>query len=382
MAEPNYKSGTMCSWEAHSMERQEIARRLMTGSVNRRWFDFIWIVWSLFFFIEPIERHERHFWIIFLIFYAIFIALYCGIVLSRTKIQVYLSFASMAILAVCFFPFVNSALSALIFVAAFAPFTIESVSTVLVVLGAVCSIAITEGLLFHVTPWTWGMTAAISLIVGIPNLFTAQKVRANTKLNSAYEEIEHLAQIAERERIARDLHDVLGHTLSVVVLKSELAGRLMESDPARARAEIRDVEQTARKALGEVREAIRGYRSEGLAAEMERARQTLEVAGVTLICESKPPSLSPAEETVLSLAVREAVTNIVRHSHASRCTMRFTTENGRAILTVEDDGRGNIRQEGNGLRGMRERIESLGGRFHIDDQQGTRLNIEIPARTA
>jgi two-component system, NarL family, sensor histidine kinase DesK len=92
--------------------------------------------------------------------------------------------------------------------------------------------------------------------------------------------------------------------------------------------------------------------------------------------------LTPAEETVLSLAVREAVTNIVRHAQASQCRMRFVTENGHTSFTVEDDGRGNIRQEGNGLRGMRERIEGLGGHFSIDGKQGTRLHIEIPVRSA
>ena len=131
-----------------------------------------------------------------------------------------------------------------------------------------------------------------------------------------------------------------------------------------------------------VREAIREYRSEGLTAEIDRAHRTLDAANVTLTCESKPPSLSPAEETALALAVREAVTNIVRHAQASQCRMQFVSKNGRTSLTVEDDGRGNIRQEGNGLRGMRERIEGLGGHFSIDGKQGTRIYIDIPIRSA
>src|SRR5579875_3150713 len=109
----------------------------------------------------------------------------------------------------------------------------------------------------------------------------AQK-RARQKLQLAQEQIEHLAKVAERERIARDLHDVLGHTLSVVVLKSELAGKLLGTDAERARREIGELEQIARKALGEVREAIRGYRTEGIAAEIARARRALDAAGVRL----------------------------------------------------------------------------------------------------
>jgi len=217
-----------------------------------------------------------------------------------------------------------------------------------------------------------------SLIVGGTNLIAAQRVRANAKLQMAHEEIEQLAKLAERERIARDLHDVLGHTLSVIVLKSELAGRMFSRDPQRAAAEIADVEMISRKALGEVREAIGGYRAEGLAAEIKRAHSTLDAAGVTLVCEEKPPALNPTVESVISLVVREAVTNIVRHAHASRCQMTFSAQNGHSALVIEDDGRGGVRAEGNGLRGMRERVEALGGKFAVDGSKGTRLTILVP----
>jgi len=214
--------------------------------------------------------------------------------------------------------------------------------------------------------------------VGGTNTIFAQQKRASQKLDLAHEEIAHLAKVAERERIARDLHDVLGHTLSVVVLKSELAGRLFDRDPTRARNEIREVEEVARKALSEVREAIRGYRAEGLAAEIDRAFKTLESAGVTLVCEAKPPMLRATEETVLSLIVREAVTNIVRHAQATQCRLQFLKNSSGTSLLVEDDGCGGIRQEGNGLRGMRERVESLGGRMQVNSDKGTRLFVEIP----
>jgi two-component system sensor histidine kinase DesK len=204
--------------------------------------------------------------------------------------------------------------------------------------------------------------------------------------------------MAERERIARDLHDVLGHTLSLIVVKSELAKRLLTTDPARAATEIADVERTARTALAEVREAIGGYRSRGLAAEIETARRTLDAAGVTLILADTtgaPPTtaasswvgegantatnLTPHEETALALALREAVTNIVRHARATTCTLRFLSEHGTRRLIVEDNGATPITREGNGLRGMRERIESLGGHLALEHDRGTRLQITLPA---
>ncbi len=216
--------------------------------------------------------------------------------------------------------------------------------------------------------------------VGAANTITAQRMRANQKLSLAQEEIEHLAKVAERERIARDLHDVLGHTLSLVVLKSELAGKVLHNDPERARKEIHDIEQIARTALAEVREAIRGYRAEGLAPELDRARATLDSAGVTPGLRIRlRPKCFPAQETVLSLILREAVTNIVRHSHASHCHISLQQSGPNILLGIEDNGCGGIRQEGSGLRGMRERVESIHGRFQILSENGTRLLIEVPA---
>ena len=136
------------------------------------------------------------------------------------------------------------------------------------------------------------------------NVHFSQRGREQRKLLHAQEEIEHLAKIAERERIARDLHDVLGHTLSVIVLKSELASKLVEQEPVRAKSEMADVEQTARTALAEVRQAIGGYRSNGLVAELAQARATLETAGITVECDQVPVKLPATQESVLSLAVR------------------------------------------------------------------------------
>jgi two-component system sensor histidine kinase DesK len=286
----------------------------------------------------------------------------------------------MAALGFVWFPYNGNTAGVLIYAAAFAPFITESIALCVVIIAGLVLATAAEGLLLHANPWAWGGTSLIAVMVGAGNLLMAQRMRAGMKLNMAQQEIAHLAKVAERERIARDLHDVLGHTLSVVVLKSELAGKIMQHDPERARKEISEVENIARSALAEVREAIRGYRSEGLPAEIDRARATLDAAGVTLECDSTPPRMLPAEETVISLVLREAVTNIVRHAHAGHCRIRFNETGTGRQLVIEDDGRGGIRHEGNGLRGMRERLESLGGKLRIESTGSTRLTIEIPAR--
>lgn len=350
----------------------------MRRRAGHRAFDFIWLVYSIFFIVLPLQQHSARAWIEFSAAYAIFLALYVGMVYASSRRIQLLLLLGLVVLGIAYFPINSGACGMFIYVAAFVPFIAESTAVSIATIVSVCGIMILEGWLLHLTPWSWVVCAFIALSVGAGNLMAAQRMRAGMKLGRAYEEMAHLAKVAERERIARDLHDVLGHTLSVVVLKSELAGKLMDRDPERARREIGEVETIARRALTDVREAISGYRAEGLAAEIARAQATLEAAGVTLECKANPPQMQATEETVLSLVVREAVTNIVRHAQASHCLLDIQAGATGTALVLADDGRGGVRQEGNGLRGMRERVESLGGRLRIESGSGTKLVIEIP----
>lgn len=353
-----------------------------TSYTGHSWLGYIWLVYSIFFVIDPLQRHSRTHWIVFAAAYLCFLAIYQSFHLARTVNQGIFAVIAMFVLGLVYVPYNQSAAGIWVYSAAYLPFIVDSVPLALIIMGAGCGIIALEGWLLHLTFWSWAPGIFFGIIVGISNMAVARQKRADSKLRLAHEEIEQLAKMAERERIARDLHDVLGHTLSVIVLKSELAGRLMNRNPDRAANEIADVESIARKALAEVREAIGGYRSEGLNAEIQRAQRTLDAAGVRLTCEVAPPKLNPAEETVLSLIVREAVTNIVRHAQASRCSLRFSDGAGHCSLVVEDDGRGGIRKEGNGLRGMRERIEALGGHFSLADDRGTRLIIDLPLQAS
>jgi two-component system sensor histidine kinase DesK len=198
----------------------------------------------------------------------------------------------------------------------------------------------------------------------------------------AQDEIEHLARIAERERIARDLHDVLGHTLSLIILKSELASKVADTNPARAVAEIRDVEAISREALAQVRAAVKGYRSTGLENELIHAEQTLETAGIHVETSIDRPSLPLAHEGVLALALREAVTNVVRHAHATSCRVRLEKTGSWCEMEIADDGRGGEAPEGSGLSGMRTRVEALGGTLLRETGRGTSLKIRLPLHTS
>jgi two-component system, NarL family, sensor histidine kinase DesK len=354
-----------------SMESPDIGTQTNTG--------YVWLAYSVFFLIDPIMSHSRRLWIECGVIYAIFLIAYISYMKARTVRQRRLRVVAFYILGIVSYPITTGASSFFIYSTAFLPFLVASVPIIVTIFVLQTLGLVTEGLLLHANPIALVLTSFLMLVVGASNVFIARQKRADTKLRMANEEIEQLAAVAERERIARDLHDVLGHTLSVIVLKAELAGRLIERDPQRAAQEIADVEKTARTALGEVREAIGGYRSQGLPAEMELARSTLQAAGVTLACETPLPHLHAAEETVLCLAVREAVTNIVRHAQAMHCRIGFdTSPNGSHSLLITDDGTHPKLQEGNGLRGMRERVQSLGGRLSITTDPGVTLLIELP----
>ena len=228
--------------------------------------------------------------------------------------------------------------------------------------------------------WYYGMLSVISTLIGAVTIQAAARTAADAKLRLAQAEVERLAKLAERERIARDLHDLLGHTLSVVVLKSELAQKLIEADPARARKEMVEVERIARDGLAEVRQAITGYRSSGLAAEIEQVRDTLVEAGIeaTATIDAGSMPLAAAQETALSLALREAATNVIRHAGATQCHIRFYAQDGSILMEVADNGRGGEAPFGNGLTGMRERIQALGGVLRRETDHGTRLLIKLP----
>jgi two-component system sensor histidine kinase DesK len=340
---------------------------------------YIWLAYSAFFFIDPVLRHELRFWLECVAIYAVFLAIYIGFMRSRTVRQRHLLLAAFFLLGAAFLPINTGSTSFFVYAASFLPFVVVSVPAVIGLIALQCLAFVAEGLWLHINPMFLSTMAFMIAVVGTGNFFIAQQKRSDSKLRMANDEIEQLAALAERERIARDLHDVLGHTLSVIVLKAELAGRLIERDPQRAAQEISDVEKTARTALSEVREAIGGYRSQGLPAEMEMARNTLNAADVALSCESPLPKVTAAEETVLCLTVREAVTNIVRHAQAKHCCMSFaTTKDNYLALLIEDDGTHAVLYEGNGLRGMRERVQAMGGRFAISAHEGTALLIELP----
>ena len=206
------------------------------------------------------------------------------------------------------------------------------------------------------------------------------------ELRAAREEIARLAVAEERLRFARDLHDLLGHSLTLITLKSELAGRLLPAAPERAAEEVRDIEGVARRALREVREAVAGYRRSTLDEELDSAREMLEAAGIACRIERDVGVLPPRTDAVLAWVVREGVTNAIRHSRAEHCKIRFVQEGEEVRVEVRDDGLGSQPERGgtygSGLSGLAERVAASGGDFEAESppEGGFRLRVSVPLR--
>ncbi|MGW1781485.1 sensor histidine kinase [Streptomyces sp. NPDC002143] len=278
-------------------------------------------------------------------------------------------------------------------------------------LGLYCYVSVACGMVLplRVAFWTIPATGATLLLVGLRtdeeealNLLllvlligfamtgVSQLVRTTIELRRARATVAQLAANEERLRLARDLHDLLGHSLSLITLKSELAGRMLPDHPDKAAQQVADIEQVSRQALVDVREAVTGYRRPRLASELAGAQVALTAAGITVAIPAEPDldGVPEGSESALAWALREAITNVVRHSGADRCTVdlvRRQTLDGPVLeLSVEDDGAGGSgKGPGNGLTGLTERLEKAGGTLEAGGgRRGFRLTARVPAGPA
>ena len=357
--------------------------RLIPQDTDLGWTPYAWTVYLVPYALTPLymSRFANPLgWTMFIGTTLVFLALYFRSYWVRGP-ELYLLAATTVLLGVLFWPISYGAGAFFIFAAGMLGHVQpprRAFQAVAVIAGIVVVQAWLIDRVWYNAIWPFFFT----ILIGALNVHFAQVHRANARLRLAQDEVEHLAKVAERERIARDLHDLLGHTLSLIILKSELASKLGDRDPERAREEIRDVERIAREALAEVRSAVTGYRSGGLQAEIAHARSALATAGVALETEMHPQlTVPPAHEAVLCLALREAVTNIVRHSGARLCRITIRATDSACMMSVHDDGRGGAQPFGSGLSGMQERVNVLGGTLTRDGRHGTTLTVTLPVQS-
>jgi two-component system, NarL family, sensor histidine kinase DesK len=237
------------------------------------------------------------------------------------------------------------------------------------------------------TSAAWGQALGL-LGIGAAMVAMGEIMRTNRELVDARAEMARLAVADERARFARDLHDLLGHSLSVIALKAQLARRRLPDDPQAALADVADIETVTREALREVRQAVSGYRRPELDAELAGARTALDAAGITTTIDRPAVDLPADVEAVLAWTVREAATNVIRHSGARHSAIRVVPALDQASVEVVDDGRGpgnGSAPRGSGLVGLEERLRAAGGRLEAgprEDGPGFRVRAVVPIGSA
>jgi two-component system sensor histidine kinase DesK len=361
------------------------------------WVHYIWLIYLGFLFTPVLDPKSDGRWLWpTLISIPVFVYLYSRIIRSfRDKIipgpGALPEVLTIACLGYAMAYFNESANTYLIYCVAVAPFTTLKFRRLALLVALLLGVYGLELMVIGWSPLMYGITCVVGIAAAASNAMLVANRRKNAMLRLSREEVHRLGRVAERERIGRDLHDLLGHTLSLIAIKSELAVKLMDRDQAAAAREVSEVTVIAREALKQVRTAVAGIRAAALENEVASAKTLLVTAGVALKFRREGGMLPPEIETVLAMIVREAAMNIQRHSGAHNATIEVATEavgaepSGRAgektvLLCVSDDGHGGVTTSGNGLSGIRERVRSLAGTLEIESPRGkgTTLRVRLP----
>lgn len=361
------------------------------------WAHYIWLIYLGFLFTPALDPKSDGRWVWpTLISIPIFVYLYSRIIRSFRERIIPGPAALPEVLTIAAMGYVmayfnENANTYLIYCVAVAPFTTFKLRRLAVLVLALLGLYGLELLAIGWRPMMYGITCVVGIAAAASNAMLVANRRKNAMLRLSREEVHRLGRVAERERIGRDLHDLLGHTLSLIAIKSELAVKLMDRDRAAAAREVSEVTVIAREALKQVRTAVAGIRAAALENEVASAKTLLDTAGVALTFGREGGMLPPEIETTLAMIVREAATNIQRHSGAHNATIEVTTEavaaepGGRSgektvLLRVSDDGCGGVATSGNGLSGIRERVRSLAGTLEIESPRGkgTTLRVRLP----
>lgn len=346
------------------------------------WVDAAHLLWTIWIFLMPVFDHFTWRWLWLTVgSYPLFVLLYACCHLASCR-RVAWFVAGMVAMGFVMLPWYDCALVYFTFGCVMFSSLRMSLRNYLTLIALLNLAMFAEAhYLLHYSWESLIYIPTLSLVVGVVVRAERTGDEQNARLELSHEEVRRLAATAERERIGRDLHDLLGHTLSLITLKLELSRKLHERGQHEAsRREAEEAERVARQALAEVRAAVTGIRATDLAAELASARLLLESSNVHLDYGALPMGVPAEIERGLALVIREAATNIVRHAGASNAQIAFSNDGDALQLEIADNGRGGIGEDGNGLCGMRERVRALGGTLSVHGPrgQGTRLLARVP----
>ncbi|MFK2890615.1 sensor histidine kinase [Dyella flagellata] len=356
----------------------EAVRNIRKG--KSPWVDAVHLLWTIWIPVAPLFDRFSWTWLwLTLVSYPIFLVLYAKSCVATQRQVPFFGLATVA-LALVLMPWYSSSLVYFVFGCVMFRVCRMSIYRHMLVLAALNATCLAEAWLIHY-PWQAVIWLPVtSFIVALIIHAERRNEEMDSQLRLSHDEVRRLAATAERERIGRDLHDLLGHTLSLITLKLELSRKLFDRDSEASRRELEEAERVARHALAEVRAAVTGIRSTDLAAELASARLMLESSAVRLDYGVLPDSLPQDVERGLALVLREAVTNIHRHAEATMASVRFDRNGDKLEMQISDNGKGGLAAHGNGLSGMCERVRGLSGTLQIESppHRGTRLLVTVP----
>ncbi|NRQ41762.1 sensor histidine kinase [Rheinheimera sp. YQF-2] len=229
--------------------------------------------------------------------------------------------------------------------------------------------------------WNLFLIMGVPIVLAVSLLGRAEQAKHKHRLAElqSEDEIKQLATMVERERIARDLHDILGHTLSSIILKADLAEKLLARQHTdAAQQQLSELSQIARDALSQVRQSVSGYKHQGLAAEITKLLSRLRDAGFQAVLKGDIPQLDARRETALILALTELVTNVIRHSKGDSCSLSFLQQGNEFSICLNDNGQAIEIKEGNGIAGLRERLAAIGASLALQQHDGVTARIQLP----
>lgn len=343
-----------------------------------------WLIYSLYYFMPLffIEYSTIQL-VLFFTAYGIFIACYLSICRNLYRPTVHWLIAGVVLLATVT-SFLTSSVDSFFSYAALFMGMVYPLRLFIPLMAAMLALILALGFWHDYSfPFLTVTGPFSSLAMSLIGLSVRLNMQSQRREQRSREEIQQLAMIAERERIARDLHDILGHSLSSIALKAELAEKLIGQNKAQeSRTHLSDLNQIARESLQLVRQTVSGYKHRGLTGEVMELCERLRQNNFSVTLEGKVPALNSKAETTLILALTELITNVMRHSRGTECRLEFECDQERLNISVTDNGSNATIHLGNGLKGIQERIAAFNGNLKFDTGSRSRFTIDLPTAQA
>jgi two-component system sensor histidine kinase DesK len=360
---------------------------LLPRNINEQFSPYVWLIYLPLFFIPVIISHHESMDLVWTALALItFLGLYFHAYWVKSQYVIY-HIVAIGLLGTLVAFITPTACTLFIYAGAFCSRLMPIKYAVTVLVSLLVWIA-SISWFFSFEMYFYQPALIFTLIVGILNIYQCALHQNKQELILSRKETQRLAQVAERERIARDLHDLIGHTFSVITIKADLAGRLIDKDPAKARIEIKQLENISRDALSQVREVVSGYRTSDLLSELANAKNVFSSVDIDFQYQfeninEQQIELDSTSNKELAIVLRELVTNIIKHAKATQVTAIIKHQNGKIVLAMQDDGQGfeNLQHQGFGIKGIEERIQKLKGFVAIKtggEYTGTLSEIGLP----